>query len=342
VKPSDLDDPTPIEPDAETLARVHARSRGFRRRRRVQRWVGVGCGALVVVLAIVVAIAVPIGDERDGPSRPSGATTTTRPPVTVGDLRGEWRPVSITGYEGPIARLSGRARLAFAEGGKLSGSDGCNAFTGSYQLGSDASFETAEYRQTLIGCDDQLPLQQTLAVAARVDVSDRRLVLLASDGSELAEFVRPVVTARIELPSDTIVAGMTTQGSVVVQNDTGEALHASGCGHYFQVLLENDDVRQEPGWRLCLEQFTFPVGESRHPITVSARYNNCVGGAGLEGFPTCVPGGGPPPLPVGDYRATLFQSGNVVPAPPPIPFHVVARAPTTDFSAAAVAQVGAR
>ena len=86
------------------LERVQARSGALRHRRHLNRLTGVGAAALVVVLAVVVAIAVPVGDNGAEPNRPTATTTTTttQPVVCVVDLTGEWRPVSIAGYAGPL------------------------------------------------------------------------------------------------------------------------------------------------------------------------------------------------------------------------------------------------
>lgn len=111
-------------------------------------------------------------------------------------------------------------------------------------------------------------------------------------------------------------------GHVVVENNTGHAIHASGCLTLFQVLLTSSRYRPEVGWLLCLQRFTIPVGESRYPITVSGSYNQCSQGRPQHGFKSCLPGGRPPPLPPGNYHAKLFQVSDLVQAPPTITVRV--------------------
>jgi META domain len=123
------------------------------------------------------------------------------------------------------------------------------------------------------------------------------------------------VTARIELPSRTMVAGSKMSGRVVVENDTGEPIHATGCVSLFQVALENDSEIPSIPWLTCGDRFTIPVGESSYPIVVRATALIC----------SACPNGSPPPLPPGEYRATLFQREQAVPAPSPVTVSVMAR-----------------
>jgi hypothetical protein len=176
-------------------------------------------------------------------------------------------------------------------------------------------------------------LQHALGETRRVEVSDGRLVLLASDGSTLAELVHPTVTARIELPSSSMVAGTTMNGRVVVDNQTGHVIDASGCGSLFAVALGSDGYRPDVPWRLCLQDLDIPTGESSYPVAVSATALGCVGGPPTDGIPSCTPSG-PPPLPPGTYEAKLYQSTHVVPDPPPVPVTVVGAGDETNgFSA---------
>jgi hypothetical protein len=126
----------------------------------------------------------------------------------------------------------------------------------------------------------------------------------------------PPISAQIELPSRTISSGSQMAGRVIVENNSGRPLHVSGCGSPFQVVLGNGEVTPTVAWPTCLEPITIPVGTSEWPVTISARYSSCGQGAGL------VPcdHGRVPPLPVGRYRAVLYQSPRVV--VPPLPIEV--------------------
>lgn len=117
-------------------------------------------------------------------------------------------------------------------------------------------------------------------------------------------------------------------GRVVVENNTGRAIHASGCLALFQVALVSGSYHPSVAWPLCLQPFTIPAGRSSYPVTVEASYSQCSQGRPQDGLKACLPGPRPPPLPPGDYRATLFQEGHLVPVPPAIPVRVTPSKPT--------------
>jgi hypothetical protein len=128
------------------------------------------------------------------------------------------------------------------------------------------------------------------------------------------------LTARIVLPTRTLVAGTTVHGMVIVSNATGKVVIVKTCGSPFQVALANDHYEPGMGWPLCLQDVSIPVGESTWKVDVQARNLGCLGGnqQGQKGMPKCLPNGDPPPLPIGAYRATLYQDPHVVSDPDPI------------------------
>jgi len=105
---------------------------------------------------------------------------------------------------------------------------------------------------------------------------------------------------------------------VVVDNNTGHAIHVPGCLTLFQVALTSNTYRPTVDWLLCLQRFTIPVGTSSYRVTVEASYSQCAQGRPRRGQRACLPDGRMPPLPAGAYHATLFQTGHLVLAPPPI------------------------
>jgi hypothetical protein len=111
-------------------------------------------------------------------------------------------------------------------------------------------------------------------------------------------------------------------GRVVVENNTGRAIHVPGCWRLFQVALVSSKNRPTVAWLTCLQTFTIPAGQSSYPATVQASYSQCSPGRPRGGVRACLPGGRPPPLPPGDYRARLFQDGHLVPVPPAMTVHV--------------------
>ena len=96
-------------------------------------------------------------------------------------------------------------------------------------------------------------------------------------------------------------------GRVVIDNNTGHPIQASGCLFLFQVALTSTTYHPAVAWFLCLQAFTIPAGESSYPVTVQASYNQCSQGRAHRGIRACLPNGRPPPLPPGACHARLFQ-----------------------------------
>src|SRR4051794_7967142 len=70
------------------------------------------------------------------------------------------------------------------------------------------------------------------------------------------------VTLRIDLPSNTMRTGSAMNANVVVDNDSGHALHVYGCGDVFNVALTNDDYRPVVPFPMCRQRITIPTGRS--------------------------------------------------------------------------------
>lgn len=315
MKPQDLDDRAPVEPDDELLASIHARSRSFRRHRSTQRFTSVMAGLVVVALASGIAWTRVDATGNRRITLPAASSTTALPATTVTQtaITGKWRPVSIAGYDGPL-----EGSLSFNGRGSWSASDGCNTYgDGTYSLrGTEVRLDTTGL-VTQAGCvllgsgAPANPDFGPIVNAARIELRENQLTFLDSDGSEIARFVRAGVTARIELPSTTMTAGSTMSGRVVVENNTGHEIPAGGCGSLFAVMLGNDAIHPDPIWPTCAQPLPIPVGETSYPVTVVATYNAC-DAAGDGGLQRCLPTGGVPPLPPGDYQARFFQSSPVV------------------------------
>ena len=127
------------------------------------------------------------------------------------------------------------------------------------------------------------------------------------------------VVARIELPSREMVAGSSMPATVVVTNSTGAEITIGACLSWFQLLLTKGDINDESfvAWPMCAGRQTIPIGETTYPVTLFARYNACFG----DREPFC---GGDvlPPLPPGEYKATLYQVSPVVLEPPSVEVRV--------------------
>jgi hypothetical protein len=129
-----------------------------------------------------------------------------------------------------------------------------------------------------------------------------------------------VVSAKIQLPSRTLVLGSTMAGTVVVTNRTGEAVTVKGCMTWVQVVLTEPGATPTAPWRACLQIFTIPVGQSSWPAELLGFPSSC-----SQGSPDapCGADGRPAGFAPGDYVAQLVQSEDVALAPAPIPIRVV-------------------
>ena len=87
-------------------------------------------------------------------------------------------------------------------------------------------------------------------------------------------------------------------GYVLVENNTGHAVHTSGCGTLFQILLTSSHYRPPVAWFTCWQPFVIPVGESRYPAPVRASYSECSQGRPQHGFRPCLRAGRPPRFPL--------------------------------------------
>lgn len=131
------------------------------------------------------------------------------------------------------------------------------------------------------------------------------------------------LSSRLELTSRTVESGSALSGRVVVQNDTGRPVNTTMCGSFFRVALASPDYEPEISWPLCAAPFTIPTGESSYAVTVQARHLGCnPADPPPPGQVTCT-ADGPPPLPPGDYEATIYQSEDLMPGAAPIGVRVI-------------------
>src|SRR5262245_45694457 len=119
-----------------------------------------------------------------------------------------------------------------------------------------------------------------------------------------------------------MAAGSSMSGRLIVENSSGRAIHAWGCGTLFAVVLASRTYHPTVAWPACLQRLTIPIGRSSYRVTVEARYGQCGPGSSDSAIKACGPDGRMPPLPPGDYNAILFQAHDLVRAPPPVPVRV--------------------
>jgi hypothetical protein len=169
------------------------------------------------------------------------------------------------------------------------------------------------------------------AASAFATTRDGSPEVVVSPATTTIPSARHGISARVELPSDTIVSGSTVEGTIVVENDTGKPIPQTGkdgCGQQWAVALGNDRVHPDILFPLVCVPSTqnFPVGTSRWPFELRVvDQSQC----SLPGHPsnpptrTCAPGADTP-LPAGDYR-TEFFGGLKALEPSPLTVHVIAR-----------------
>jgi heat shock protein HslJ len=102
-----------------------------------------------------------------------------------------WRATELAGKPTPTQDPEREAHLQF-QSGRVSGSDGCNRITGSFQLNADrVSF--GQMAGTQMACintgDTEGPFGDALKNAARLTITNDRLELLDDKGTRLAAFV---------------------------------------------------------------------------------------------------------------------------------------------------------
>jgi len=126
-------------------------------------------------------------------SRPTPGWLNELQGYTPIPIVGTWRPVSIAGYHGPLASppLSKAPLLRFDNQGELTGNDGCDDFSGSYQLGIQGEFRLKKRTSSSVGCIPNTPGPPTAAVA--VEVLHGRLTFFDRNGRVLAHYERATV-----------------------------------------------------------------------------------------------------------------------------------------------------
>jgi putative lipoprotein len=134
----------------------------------------------------------------------------TSPPEPADDTSLEgtyWRAIEIAGKPTPQQDPKREAHLVFQAGGRLSGSDGCNWITGSYQRkGDGVTFSQLVGTQmaclNTAGIDGEF--REALKRSARLTITGNRLELFDATGQRLAVFA---AGAQASVPADVSGAG---------------------------------------------------------------------------------------------------------------------------------------
>lgn len=119
--------------------------------------------------------------------------------------------MSIPGYTAPaqFPDALAQAPISFDRAYRLWGTDGCNDFDGTYQVGRDGAFSARLGAMTEIGCGN-VPNGQVTSAARRVEVAGEQLTFLGAGGEVLGRYQRTASLGRPDVgpgPLATAVIG---------------------------------------------------------------------------------------------------------------------------------------
>ncbi len=102
-----------------------------------------------------------------------------------------WNLVEYDLGDGAVEELPQTDPTVAFEGDVIAGTDGCNNFTGSYEVSSDNAIEIGPLASTQRACvpevmDQAIAILSVLGEAATYDASDDELVLSTEDGRSLS------------------------------------------------------------------------------------------------------------------------------------------------------------
>jgi len=146
------------------------------------------------LLWIVASLGALAGCTSDrGAERPAAKVESQSSPTSLEGT--DWRLVELNGKRALGTEGPGRAGLEFQRGGgRVSGSTGCNRFSGSFTL-DGAALRFAPLATTRMACIDEKINQQELAFLSALGATERyalagdTLTLVGPSGN-LARFVR--------------------------------------------------------------------------------------------------------------------------------------------------------
>jgi len=144
----------------------------------------------------------------------------------------------------------------------------------------------------------------------------------ATSSGQPAVHGTPKLSARLIVPSPSIMSGSSTKARLVIDNRTGHAIPVSDCEAY-QVLLESPAYRPVPVWPLCLTRVSIPQGVSTREVPVAASASSCGAHAAPPGLMACAAAGELPALPPGTYTAHVFAAAPALPTAPDVTVRVL-------------------
>lgn len=134
-----------------------------------------------------------------------------------------WRVTELAGRPTPTQDAKREAHLVFQAGGRVSGSDGCNRITGSYELKGDV-VTFGKMAGTQMACIDigdvDRAFREAMKSAARLTIIGDRLQLSDATGKPLAAFA-----ARAEASPASTSSGLAGTSWQLVKFQGGDERH---------------------------------------------------------------------------------------------------------------------
>jgi hypothetical protein len=351
VEPVELTELSPTR--AELIARVRARGRQIRTRRRL----AVTALTAVVVLAIA-APAIVIGrsshgvapanvvhgkgDLRIAPIREfpvASSPTPVLPPCPSGMvlIPGPGNCVSL----GPAVVTASDVRSASVvyddTQGWIVNVEMSRAAAG--RLAAEANEQVAIIvdERVVSAPVIQQGITGTIVSISGVTTTREQAIALATKiggGPPAHVATGPDLTATIEVPVPTIVSGATAQETIVIVNDTDHAITlmaADGCPAVWKAEINAvggagvsiGSLRL--GRPACPKGTALEPGTNRVPLTVTARALCFANADPNLGIPACLADGQGPPLAPGVYDLKATADSEATPLPDPVLLRVVGR-----------------
>ena len=140
----------------------------------------------------------PVSASTSNVSQANGSGATAKPLEST-----SWRAIELAGKPTATQDAKREAQLQFQTGGRVSGSDGCNRITGTYQLTGDR-ITFGQMAGTQMAClnpsGTEAPFRDALKSATRWAVAGDRLELFDSSGTRLAMFTAAQASGSAPLP----------------------------------------------------------------------------------------------------------------------------------------------
>src|SRR5918998_1768753 len=131
-------------------------------------------GGVCLVLSLAACGATPVGSTENTPGETPAPATPATTPEAAGNagLEGaQWQLVDYGPVDAPVPALPQPAvTVKFEAGNRLSGSAGCNSYSGTFQM-DGSSFSVGAITSTKMACVDAGPMQQETTFLRALDAA---------------------------------------------------------------------------------------------------------------------------------------------------------------------------